>query len=129
MPNYPCDFEIPDAWLADAGMEGFMRTGTAYRSTPGATLVLLSEVEPPYRKLSTTRDWRGFDRAKLISILRGFIADAEIEPVPLLELPAGLHIVPTFVLPGPYEYQVRNGFHRFYASIVAGFERLPAVIS
>jgi hypothetical protein len=129
MPNYPCEFEIPDAWLAEAGMEGFSRTGPAYRSTPEAALVPLREIEPPYRKPAMAKDWRGFERARLVFILKGFIAGAEIEPVPLLGLPAGTFVVPTFVRPGPYAYQIRNGFHRFYASIAAGFESLPAVIS
>jgi hypothetical protein len=47
---------------------------------------------------------------------------AEIEAVPLLELP-----VYEFG-PNTYRYRVRNGFHRFYASIAAGFECLAAVI-
>jgi hypothetical protein len=42
-----------------------------------------------------------------------------MEPVPLLKLPA----------PAPYAYRVRDGYHRFFASIAAGFECLPAVIS
>jgi len=47
---------------------------------------------------------------------------AEIAPVALLELP-----VFEFA-PNTYRFRVRNGFHRFYASIVAGFECLAAVI-
>src|ERR1700722_11032112 len=115
MPNYPCEFEIQDAWLSEAGMDEHPRTGPAHRPVPSAVLVPLREIEPPYRKPSTAKDWRGFDRVRLVSILKGFISGAEMETVPLLELPAGLHVVPAFVLPGPYGYQVRNGFHRFYA--------------
>jgi hypothetical protein len=129
MPNYPCEFEIPDAWLGEAGMDGFTRAGPAYHSTPDASLVHLREIEPPYRKPSAEKDWRGFDQIRFVSLLKGLVIGAEIEPVPLLELPAGTFVVPTFVLKGPYSYQVRNGFHRFYASIVAGFECLPAVVS
>jgi hypothetical protein len=44
----------------------------------------------------------------------GIVAAAEIEPVPLLELP-----VYEFG-PNTYRYRVRNGFHRFYASVVVG---------
>jgi hypothetical protein len=49
MPNYPCDFEIPDDWLSDAGMGGFVPTANAYRSIASAVLVPLREIEPPYR--------------------------------------------------------------------------------
>jgi hypothetical protein len=87
MPNFPCEFEIPDSWLTEAGMTGFTRTGRAYRSTLDAPLVPLTEIEPPYRLITHPKDWRGFDRNRLISILNGIVTGAEIEPVPLLELP------------------------------------------
>lgn len=32
MPNYPCDFDIPDAWLIEAGMDGFVPSGRTYRT-------------------------------------------------------------------------------------------------
>lgn len=124
MPNYPCEFEIPDAWLTEASIDGFTRTAPAYRSTAAAVAVPLREIEPPYRTPSTTKDWRGFDRSRFMSVLNGIAAGAEIEPVPLLELPAG-----DFVNRAPYRYRVRDGYHRFYASIAVGFECLPAVIT
>jgi hypothetical protein len=120
MPNYPCEFEIPDAWLAEAGMDGFTRTAPAYRSTAAAVPVPLREIEPPYR--GPEKDWRGFDRRRLISVLNGIATGAEIEPVPLLQLP------PDLPSRAPYGFRVLDGFHRFYASIAAGFERLPASI-
>jgi hypothetical protein len=67
MPNYPCEFEIPDDWLTEAGIEGFTRTAPAYRSTPAAVAVPLREIEPPYRV--PEKDWRGFDRGRLVSVL------------------------------------------------------------
>jgi hypothetical protein len=121
MPNYPCEFEIPDAWLSEAGMDGFTRTAAAYRSTAAAVHVPLREIEPPYR--IPAKDWCGFDHSRLVSVLNGIATGAEIEPVPLLQLP-------TSDLPSrtPYRYRVLNGFHRFYASIAAGFEESPALI-
>jgi hypothetical protein len=68
-------------------------------------------------------DWRGFDRARFINVLRGIAAGSEIEAVPLMELPAGDRLVLA-----PYRYRVRDGLHRFYGSIAAGFESLPATI-
>lgn len=53
MPNFPCEFEIPDAWLTEA-MDGFTRTAAAYRSTAAAMPVQLREIEPPYRTPWTT---------------------------------------------------------------------------
>jgi hypothetical protein len=46
-----------------------------------------------------------------------------MEPVPLLKLPDGDFLRP------PYGYRVRDGYHRFFASIAAGFECLSAVTS
>jgi hypothetical protein len=47
MPNYPCEFEIPGNWRTKAGMNGFIRTTPAYRSTATAVAVPLREIEPP----------------------------------------------------------------------------------
>jgi hypothetical protein len=83
--------------------------------------VPLRQIEPPYR--IPGKDWHGFDHSRLVSVLDGIATGAEIEPVPLFKLPD------TDFPPAPYAYRVRNGFHRFYASIAAGFECLPAEIS
>jgi hypothetical protein len=122
MPNFPCEFEIPDDWLTEADAVGFIPTTAAYRSSSDAVLIPLAVIEPPYRVLRVAKDWRGFDRTRFISVLKGIVTAAEIEPVPLLELP-----VFEFAA-NPYRFRVRDGFHRFYASIVARFESLAAVI-
>ncbi len=120
MPNFPCYFEIPDDWLAETGLVGFTPSSEAYRSTAGAMLIPLRHIEPPFRSPGCPKDFRGFDRARLLSVLNGIAAGAEIEPVPLLILPR-----PDYSL-APFPYRVLDGFHRFYASIVAGFECVPA---
>jgi hypothetical protein len=122
MPHFPLEFVIPDDWLTEAGMTGFAATTRAYRSSSNAVLVPLTVIEPPCRVLSIAKDHCGFDHARFVSVLKGIVTAAEIEPVPLLELP-------TYEFgPNTYRYRVRDGFHRFYASIVAGFECLPAVV-
>ena len=123
MRNYPCEFEIPDVWLTEAGMDGFTRTARAYRSTASAVAVPLREIEPPYRTPWTPKEGRGFERTRLVSVLSAIAKGTEMEPVPLLKLPAA------DFPPAPYAYRVRDGYHRFFASIAAGFECLSAVIS
>ena len=86
-------------------------------------LVPLQTILPPPRFPTTPKDWHGFERTRLVSLLKGIATGAEIEPVPLLELPQD------DVWRMPYRYRVRDGFHRFYASIATGFECLPAEIS
>jgi hypothetical protein len=119
MPHFPGEFEIPEEWLFEAGIVGFQPTGRAYRSTTTAVLVPLTAVEPVARYVTHPKDWRGFDRARLVRVLKGFVADDEIEAVPAVELP--VHEIAS----SPYRYRVRDGFHRFHASIVAGFDCLP----
>jgi len=77
----------------------------------------------PQRFPIAPKDWHGFERARLVSLLKGIATGAELDPVQLLELPQ--HDVWRM----PYQYRVRDGFHRFYASIAAGFESLPSVIA
>ena len=122
-PLLPAEFEIPDDWWTEAGMTSFKPSGSAYRSTVAAKLVPLREIEPPFRFPERPLCWRGFDRARLISVLSGFVADAEIEPVPLFALPPL-----EFWEPAPFRYRVKDGFHRFYASVAAGFGCLPVTI-
>lgn len=121
-PLFPAEFEIPDEWWTEAGMAGFTATRSAYCSTVEARLILLRDIESPFRFPECSKDFHGFDRARLISVLNGIATETEIEPVPLIELPK------VEFVPAPYRYRVLNGFHRFYASVAAGFEYLPTII-
>ena len=122
MPNFPCEFEILDEWWIEAGMPSFTRHRPAYRSTT-TNIVGLDDIEPIFRRLCTPRDWHGFRRDGLVSILRGFVADDEIPPIELLILPV-LHDLSG----DPFKFRVVNGYHRFYASIAAGFAFVPATM-
>ena len=125
MPNHPCDFEIPDDWLREADILNFLPTSPAYHSEPDVVLVPLLDIEPPYRRHTVGKDWRGFDRGRLVSVLKGVATGAKIEPVPLRKLPEPIDWYDF----QPYAYRVRDGFHRFYASIAAGFRCIPANIT
>jgi hypothetical protein len=117
-PRFPAEFEIADDWWIEAGMPGFTRQGSAYRS-PATDVFALDDIEPPFRTRPLDRG--GFVRDRLVSILKGFVADAEIPPVDLLILPQLADISGQ-----PFKYRVLGGVHRFYASIAAGFEFLPS---
>ena len=123
MPTYPCEFEIPDDWLADVSLPVFRGGHAAYQPAGAAVLIPLADIEPPYRVHAHPKDWRGFDRERFLAVLRRMVSGDEIDPVPVLELPA--EEIPT----PPYRYRIRNGFHRYYASIVAGFGSLPGAIA
>jgi hypothetical protein len=121
MPKAPCDFEVPDDWWAEAGMASFEATANCYFHAGVPAVVPLVQIEPPTRNPDVRPEWRGFDRPRLISVLNGIAAGAELPPVPLQVIANG-HDFP----PAPFIYRVRDGFHRFYASIAAGFTHLPA---
>ena len=121
-PLLPAELEIPDAWWTEAGMTAFCQSAQSYGCTPDAIAVPLREIEPPFRNPEVMRDWRGFDRERLVRILGGIATDAEIEPVPVIALPR------TDFREGPFRYRVRDGLHRFYASVPATFECLPVVV-
>jgi hypothetical protein len=123
LPLLPAEFELPDEWWVEAGLMGFTSRGRAYGSTAIAVLVPLREIEPPPRNPERPLSWRGFDRARMISVLVDIATGAEIAPVSVVRLPE------VEFPPSPYRYRVRDGFHRFYASVAAGFECLPVVIS
>ena len=46
MPNYPCEFELPDEWISESGITSFNPNALAYRSNDDAQLVSLSEIVP-----------------------------------------------------------------------------------
>lgn len=123
MPNYPCEFEIPDEWWIADGMLNSTPSQPAYRSILGARLVPLRDIEPPDFDRAKPRDCCGFDRARMMRILSGMKEGANMRPVPLLELADDA--VPSSK---SYAYRPLDGYHRFYASIAAGFEFLPASV-
>ena len=114
MPNFPCEFEIPDDWIAESGVGS---RATAYRSSADVRLIPLMEVAPLLRFKSVPRDWRGLKQKRFVVLLKGFVADDFIPPVPVVQLPDSNHLVRL-----SYRYCIRDGFHRYYASILAGYQ-------
>lgn len=101
-------------------MRNFLRERPAYLSSANAVTIPLADIEPPARLRGYAKDWRGFDRARLIRVLRGFKEGAIIDAVPLRTFPE------YDIQSPPFRYHVLDGYHRFYASVAAGFEQLPS---
>ena len=123
MPNFPCEFEIPDDWIAESGIGNFSPRATAYRSSADVRLIPLMEVAPLLRSKSVPKDWRGLEQKRFVVLLKGFVADDFIPPVPVVQLPDSNHLMRL-----PCRYCIRDGFHRYYASILADFSHLPATV-
>jgi hypothetical protein len=120
MPAYPCDFEIPDDWIAEAEFSGFQPHGPAYLSSANAILLPLNKVEPLVRSNSYPLNFRGLGRDRFVNLLRGFVANDLVPAVPAIVLPVA------DVCSGTFRYRICNGVHRYYASIAAGYSMIPA---
>jgi hypothetical protein len=120
-PRFPGEFEIPNEWWEEAGMRNFLRKGPTFLSSANAVAIPLTEIEPPMRLPGYAKDWQGFDRVRLVRLLRGFTEGAVIDAVPLRAFPQ------YDVQSPPFRYYVLDGYHRFYASVAVGFDHLPSL--
>jgi hypothetical protein len=118
VPGSSIEFEIPDDWWQFCDMESFSPAATFYpysQRDVGAHTVPIAEVKPPERDAGVI----GFHKNRMAPILLAFTSDrCAVPAVPVRELAAG----------EPYRYEVLNGYHRYYASVAAGYTRLPVII-
>jgi hypothetical protein len=125
MPLFPCEFELPDDWIAEAGwLDGvgrriFQPSGSAFHSTSDAVLADLALVEPLGRGRGYEKDFQGFDRVRVVRILKGFFEGDVIEAPEAITLPE------MDVCRGLYRYRICNGVHRYFAAIAAGYPMNP----
>lgn len=114
------EFEIPDGWWAAAGMKDWRPNASHYQEETGsdrklsAVVVPLSDVAAPVRD----EGLRWFEERRMRSILTGFRDGACLPPIEVFS-PSG---------ESDFRFSVRNGFHRFYASVAVGFTHLPVLI-
>lgn len=118
VPSSTAEFEIPDDWWQFCDMERFRPATKFYpysQRDPGVETVPIAEVRPPERDAGIV----GFHKNRMAPILLAFTSDpCAVPAVPVRELAAG----------EPYRYEVLDGYHRYYASIAAGYTRLPVLI-
>jgi hypothetical protein len=118
LPRRQVSFEIPDEWWIEARMAGFRPTSQAYCTRPEPNVVLVSVTDIVHPPRIVEKDFGGFDRLRLIRILSGFVAGLAIPPIKVHEMPQG-----------SFRYGLRDGFHRFYTSVAAGFDHIPAILT
>jgi hypothetical protein len=108
---------IPDAWLAEAAVHNFQPTRRAYRCDDPHECIALADVEVPLRRSGHSLDANGFRHDRMVSLLTG-IRDSVSLPAIYIERAD----------PGQRTYRVRNGVHRYHASLALGFSHVPAEI-
>jgi hypothetical protein len=109
--------QVPSEWLAKAGLRTFKPSRPSFRCETNHVLIALSEIEQPMRNASVTLDANGFGRDRMMNILTGIREDHCLPPIDVEKAD-----------PGQRPYRVRAGFHRYYASLAAGFSHVPAQI-
>src|SRR5881628_2272718 len=117
-------FEIPDSWWKRADMKGFIpKTASFVAGEPEMDticreiqIVNLADIEPVTRAIGQG----GFFEDRLASILEAIRSDTPLPPIKI-------HI-PRTPIAGGYRYRLYHGYHRYYASIAAGFSEIPACI-
>ncbi|MGO7169500.1 hypothetical protein AB9F47_20815 [Rhizobium leguminosarum] len=114
--------EIPDDWWAVAGMEGFMPSAPTYTADDAASLAIsLRDIAPPYRNLTTPKDFRGFDRVRMVSVLTAIANGTPLPP------PVELIVIPKIdAVYKPHDFGLLDGTHRFFGSIAVGFDAIPS---
>ena len=107
------DFEIPDAWLARAGLNTSLLVDDHFASAEAETVIEIRQVSSPVR----TPGERWFHEDRMVRILGGIVSRQSMPPINVDEPPQG-----------PHPYRVRDGLHRYYASLAAGFSGIPVRI-
>ena len=110
------EFEIPDAWLEEAGADIYKLTLDSYKyptdSVNPVVLMAFDQLQAPEREENVT--W--FIKDRMVSLLKGAVSECAIPPVEV------------HLKSNENTYRLRDGFHRFYMSIALGFSKLPVVV-
>jgi hypothetical protein len=124
--HHGIEFELPDAWWADAGMAGFSPGSRAYHSDARFSVtgepileVAVNEVAPAAREIGIFRDAEDGTpaRERVLKILRGFVMGDPIPPVQVVETKPG----------SVHRYKLTHGAHRFYCAVASGFTHVPTL--
>ena len=114
VPGSAVSFEIPDDWWEFCDMPSFKPRSDYYpydASAGSVELLDLREVEPPRRDAGIAP----FKKYKLVPVLLAFLSpECALPPIKASKTASG--------------YALRNGFHRFYASVAVGYKAIPAVV-
>lgn len=121
VPGEPFEFQIDDADWAFAGMDQFQRAAPFFMyprglQAPGVDLrvVPIAEIEPCAARFECAEP---LARERIVPILLAFRSPEGVLPPVQVESLDGSR----------YSFRLVNGFHRYCASIAAGFTEIPVV--
>jgi hypothetical protein len=118
--------KLPEEWWIAAGMPNFIRSASAYRCDHAAAggrrmcLIPIVDIGPIQRNPSVpvfnANSWEGISaRERVERIFHAFAANATLPPIELTKQA------------GRYPFDLRDGVHRLFCSIAAGYTEIPAV--
>lgn len=114
-PRKELEFVVNDRILEQVLGSGFTPCGESYCSESYELIVPLSDIEPILRSIGSG----GFrDDQSVINILVGFREKSIIPPIEVSDRKTTQG----------YRFRLKDGFHRYYLSIAAGFSTVPVVI-
>ncbi len=114
--GYDEDYDFPKEILESVGILSVGRLGNHYlcgQEADDLLIVGLGAIAPVNRTRVPP-----FDRCRLLCVLRGIANDRFIPPI---------H-VETRRNAYRYKFELRDGFHRFWASAAYGFTHIPALV-
>jgi hypothetical protein len=113
----PQSMIIPAAWIAEAGLEDFKPTRRAFRCVGSHEYIALADIEVPQRNSDCPLDGNGFEHDRMVRLLIGLRDNV---PLPAVYIERG----------DPHQppYRIREGVHRYHASLALGFTHIPAEI-
>jgi len=118
IPTSDMTFDVPDDWWRFAEMDGFAARHPSYAPSIEAfngqidfAIVPISAIDPPIGREPAAR---ALTKARIVPILLAISAGRELPPVQLRRVPGD-------------RFELIHGYHRYCASIAAGFQAIPGV--
>jgi ParB-like chromosome segregation protein Spo0J len=108
---------IPVEWMTEAGVLNFRPDPLqdAFRCDQAHQLVPLADIDAPPRRSDRPLDGNGFERSRMVRILKGIRENDSLPPIVIEQCDVGQRA-----------YRLRDGVHRYHASLMLGFSRVPA---
>jgi hypothetical protein len=120
--KFPRDGEFSlraECWV-EAVMEGFeCGSEPSYRFAPSPeiSLVRVEDIAPPNMDQRRHLGPDGFDHKRMVGVLRKIASRSPMDPIKIVERQQG-----------DYRYRLYDGYHRFHASVAAGFSHVPIIV-
>jgi hypothetical protein len=110
---------IPIGWMVEAGVQNFRPAllQRSFRCDADHVLIALADIEVPLRQSGYPLDENGFRRDRMVSLLTGIRDHVSLPPICIERGD-----------PDQRQYRVREGVHRYHASLALGFSHIPAEI-